>query len=391
MALYPEHLFDGNIGKTHTNLVVSEGAYPAEQFVVAKGNPAEPFYYEYGPEGNQLVKLAKGKIVEAVGEELNRRTRYMETAIQIAEEDSVAAIGVNHHNVSEASRTARGGDFNRPTVLTRSYIEVPLFEAENVDAAKASAKAMHFGAAYAGTGAAALKSGDFVVPGADGNFKKYEDTMDARSIIGQVLNVNRNLPPAGLLQYYTGLENQQQIEDYLKTLAPTGNISPYGTTHSVGGWRADFLKQLGYGNLTGIPFLTDGYFSAVETVTFDIDDTDNVETAAGSDAVTVTGKAVAVDVTGTEDVDGTLFIKVKHKFDRRNVNNITVQLDGVDVPDRDVHVDINNNTIVVFLDDQVSATTVSVTADLVVNPTAGIPTEWDYKGSVGATRILLQR
>lgn len=391
MALYPEHLFDGNIGKTHTNLVVSEGAYPAEQFVVAKGNPAEPFYYEYGPEGNQLVKLAKGKIVEAVGEELNRRTRYMETAIQIAEEDSVAAIGVNHHNVSEASRTARGGDFNRPTVLTRSYIEVPLFEAENVDAAKASAKAMHFGAAYAGTGAAALKSGDFVVPGADGNFKKYEDTMDARSIIGQVLNVNRNLPPAGLLQYYTGLENQQQIEDYLKTLAPTGNVSPYGTTHSVGGWRADFLKQLGYGNLTGIPFLTDGYFSAVEKVTFDIDDTDNVETAAGSDAVTVTGKAVTVDVTGTEDVDGTLFIKVKHKFDRRNVNNITVQLDGVDVPDRDVHVDINNNTIVVFLNDQLSATTVSVTADLVVNPTAGIPTEWDYKGSVGATRILLQR
>ena len=391
MALYPEHLFDGNIGKTHTNLVVSEGAYPAEQFVVAKGNPAEPFYYEYGPEGNQLVKLAKGKIVEAVGEELNRRTRYMETAIQIAEEDSVAAIGVNHHNVSEASRSARGGDFNRPTVLTRSYIEVPLFEAKDVNAAKASAKAMYFGAAYAGTGEAALKSGDFVVPGADGNFKKYEDTMDARSIIGQVLNVNRNLPPAGLLQYYTGLDNQQQIEEYLKTLAPTGNVSPYGTTHSVGGWRADFLKQLGYGNLTGIPFLTDGYFSAVQSETFGIDDTNNVETAAGSDSVKVEGATVTVDDT---DIDGTLFIKLKHKLDKRSKENVVVKVtvgeETKEIPQSDIHVDYNNNTLVVYLD-QGTYTKVEVTADLVVNPTAGIPTEWDYKGSVGAARILLQR
>ena len=79
MALYPnpnDTIFNGVIGKTHTGLVVSEGAAPAEQFIVAKDNGAEPFIYEYGPEGNQTVLIAKGKIVEAAGQERNRETGF---------------------------------------------------------------------------------------------------------------------------------------------------------------------------------------------------------------------------------------------------------------------------------------------------------------------------
>ena len=389
MALYPKQTYEGNIGKTHTNLVVSEGNAPSEQFIVSRTNveTADPFYYEYGPEGNQLVKIAKGKIVEAVGEEINRTTRYTETAIRVAEEDSLRAIGVNQHNVSEASISARGGDFNRPTVLTRQYIEVPLFEAEGIEVASASAAAMHFGAAYATLNG--IKSGDFVGVGANGNFKVLDTITDPRQIIGQVLNVNRNMPPAGLLQYYTGLTNAEEIEKYLAANAPTGTIHPYGTTYTVGSWRADFLKQLGYGNLTGIPFLTDGYFSAIETVTAGIDDEETVETAAGSDNVTVTGSDVTVTVEGKE-VDGTLFIKLKHKLDRRSKDNVVVKAGSDEIAQSDIHVDYKNNTIVVYLDEG-TYNDISVTASLVVNPTAGIPTEWDYKGSVGAARILLQR
>lgn len=388
MALYPKQTYEGNIGKTHTNLVVSEGNAPSETFVVSRSNAemADPFYYEYGPEGNQLVKIAKGKIVEAVGEELNRKTRYTETAIRVAEEDSVRAIGVNQHNVSEDSSSARGGDFNRPTVLTRQYIEVPLFEAADIEVASASAAAMHFGAAYATTNG--IRSGDFVGVGANGNFKVLGETIDdPRQIIGQVLNVNRNMPPAGLLQYYTGLTSGAEIERYLQANAPTGTIHPYGSTYTVGSWRADFLKELGYGNLTGIPFLTDGYFSAIETVTAGIDDEETVEAAAGSDSVTVDGANVTVDDT---DVDGTLFIKLKHKLDRRSKDNVVVKAGSVEIAQSDIHVDYVNNTVVVYLDEG-TYNDITVTADLVVNPTAGIPTEWDYKGSVGAARILLQR
>lgn len=389
MALFPNQNYEGNIGKSHTNLFVSEGNAPAEQFMVSRTNQADPFHYEYGPEGNQLVKLAKGKIVEAVGEEMNRQTGFTETAIRQAEEDSVRAIGVNHHNISEATGRARGGDFNRPTVLTRAYVEVPLFESSDIEAAKASAKAMHFGATYAGENG--VKSGDFVGVGADGNFKVLTEVTDARLIVGQVLNVNRNLPPAGLLQYYTGLTNSAQIEAYLQSLAPTGVEYPYGTSYSVGSWRADFLKQLGYGNLTGIPFLTDGYFSSLETVTAELDDTDHLEKVAGSSNVTIEGKTVTV---GEEEADGTLFIKLAHKLDRRNLQNIEVAYTGeegaVKVSAADLNVDVNNNTLVVYLDSG-TYTDVTVTAEVAVNPTAGIPTEWDYKGSVGAVRILLQR
>ena len=390
MAVYPNQTFEGNIGKTHTNLVVSEGAAPAEEFIVSKTNDAEPFLYEYGPEGNQVVKLAKGKIVEAVGEEVNRVTRKHETAIKQAGELSTRVIGVNHHNVTEASLSARGGDFNRPTVITRDYIEVPLFEATDAKAAAATAKAMRFGAAYAEKNG--IKSGDFVGAGEDGNFRvltKEEIVADPRVIVGQVLSVKRDLPPSGLLQYYTGLTNAAEIESYLSALNATGTVAPYGTTYSLGSWRADFLKELGYGKLTGIPFLTDGYFSAIEKVTAKIDDAENIAAAKGSDNVAVEGANVTVTVANGE-VDGTLYVKMKHNLDRRAVQDITVKSDEGAIPVKDINVDVNNNTIVVFLDEGTYAN-VTVTADCVVNPTAGIPTEWDYKGSVGAVRILLQR
>ena len=391
MALFSNTNYSGNIGKTHTNLLVSEGNAPAEQFLVSKTNTAKPFYYEFGPEGNQLVTLAKGKLVEAVGEEVNRRTGYTETAIRVAQEDSVRAIGVNHHNISEETRSARGGDYNRPTVLTRSYIELPLFEHETIATAADSASAMNFGAVYGGT-TTKLKSGDFVVAGKDGNFKAFTDETDPRAIVGQVLNVNRNLPPAGLLQYYTGLDNAQDVQSYLASLLPTGTESPMGAPYSVGAWKKDFLTSLGLAQNTGIPFLTDGYFSALQTLTTKIDDEANVEAATGSKSVTVDGANVTVDDTET---DGAVYIKLKHKLDARNLDSVVVKYtvgeEQKTVNGRDVHVDVNNNTIIVYLDANTTATAFEVTADMVVNPTAGIPTEWDYKGSVGAARILLLR
>ena len=315
---------------------------------------------------------------------------YTETAIRVAQEDSVRAIGVNHHNISEETRSARGGDYNRPTVLTRSYIELPLFEHETIATAADSASAMNFGAVYGGT-TSKLKSGDFVVAGKDGNFKAFTDETDPRAIVGQVLNVNRNLPPAGLLQYYTGLDNAQDVQSYLASLLPTGTESPMGAPYSIGAWKKDFLTSLGLSQNTGIPFLTDGYFSALETLTTKIDDTANVEAVSGSKSVTVEGANVTVDDTET---DGAVYIKLKHKLDARNLDSIVVKYtdsEEVTVNGRDVHVDVNNNTIIVYLDANTTATAFEVTADMVVNPTAGIPTEWDYKGSVGAARILLLR
>lgn len=396
MALFPNPqevpAYNGAIGKSHTNLVVSEGAAPAEQFIVSKTNTATPFIYEYGPEGNQTVLIAKGKIVEADGEEVNRATGYKETAIKVAEEDTKRAIGVLHHNVYEQRRDAMEG--NRPVVITRSYIEVPLFEHSDAETAATSAKAMHFGAAYGST-SELLKSGDFVVAGKDGNFKRApEELEDFRQVVGQVLNVNRNMPPAGLLSYYTGLKSTE-LEDYLKSISsvPVSGSGeyPYGAPYTVGAWKKDFLKALGGASNTGIPFLTDGYFSSLQTIDVKLSEKENVETAVASKGATIEGDNVTVD--GTV-VDASVFVKLKHKIDPRSIDKVTVSYTGsgkVNVPARDVKVDVTNNTVVVFLDSGVTATDLTINLTASVNPVAGIPTEWDYQGSVGAARILLLR
>ena len=396
MALFPNPqevpAYNGTIGKSHTNLVVSEGAAPAEQFIVSKTNTAEPFIYEYGPEGNQTVLIAKGKIVEADGEEVNRATGYKETAIKVAAEDTKRAIGVVHHNVYEQRRDAMEG--NRPVVITRSYIEVPLFEHADAATAATSAKAMHFGAAYGATGE--LKSGDFVVAGKDGNFKRASDDLtDFRQVVGQVLNVNRNMPPAGLLSYYTGLKSTE-LEDYLKSISSTpvsgSGEYPYGAPYTVGAWKKDFLKALGGASNTGIPFLTDGYFSSLEKIDVKMSEEENVETAVASKGATITGNNVTVD--GTV-VDASVFVKLKHKIDPRSIDEVkvsyTVGAETINVPARDVKVDVTNNTVVVFLDGGVTATDLTINLTASVNPVAGVPTEWDYQGSVGAARILLLR
>ncbi|MEC3031764.1 hypothetical protein P9Z86_17620 [Bacillus thuringiensis] len=71
-------------GKTHTNLVISEGNAPAEDLIISRTNGAETFIYEYGPEGNQTVVLAKGKIVELVGAEYDPETGHQKTAVKQA-------------------------------------------------------------------------------------------------------------------------------------------------------------------------------------------------------------------------------------------------------------------------------------------------------------------
>ena len=253
---------------------------------------------------------------------------------------------------------------------------------------------MHFGAAYGVTDQ--LKSGDFVVVGKDGNFKRApEELADFRQVVGQVLNVNRSMPPAGLLSYYTGLKSTE-LEDYLKSISSTpvsgSGEYPYGAPYTVGAWKKDFLKALGGASNTGIPFLTDGYFSSLATIDVKLTEEENVETAVASKGATITGDDVTVD--GTV-VDASVFVKLKHKIDPRSIDEVkvsyTVDAETINVPARDIKVDVTNNTVVVFLDGGVTATDLTINLTASVNPVAGIPTEWDYQGSVGAARILLLR
>lgn len=393
-------------GKSHTNLVISEGAAPAEKWIAAKVENDNPkFSYPFGPEGNQQVVLAKGKLVELDAPEFDSETSRFVSTIKTATEGTKNAFGVNHHNIYQRRRDRFSGNNQpNPVVITRSYIEVPLFEHAGVDVAKDAAKAMNFGAAYGETNV--LKPGDFVKVGADGNFVKLDVEQDSPfQIIGQVGAVERELPPAGFLQYYLDMEIPE-LEAFLKAKShapsPGNNMKdagayPYGYPYQNKGWVADFEKLLNPTINKGIPFLTDGYFAAKQTVTgIRLDDIFNattnndghVERVDISGAVTVTGSDVAV---AAESRNNALFIKLRHPIDKAEVDPVVVKHDGGQIQALDVHIDYTHNVVVVYLEPGANIKNLVLDAKLVVDPIAGVPTEWDYAGSVGAVRILLQR
>lgn len=404
MALFPN--VEGGYsfgGKTHNNLVVSEGVAPAEKWIVSKDNKFDSFIYEFGPEGNQTVVLPKGKIVELGAAEYDHQTGREVSTIKMAEPGSKKAVGVLHHNVYETRRGRfSGNDQPNPVVLTRQYIEVPLFEHELEATASTAAKAMKFGAAYGESNQ--IQPGDFVKVGENGNFVKLntEETDNAFQIVGQVLAVERELPPAGFLQYYMGGE-VPELEAYMKAqgYAPSPGSNgadagafPMGSPYSPGSWKADFAKKLGLDIDKGIPFLTDGYFSAKEKVSGvsinDIYDADS-KPDGHIESVRVAGdieNAAGTITVGAESNNNALFIKLRHPLDKDG--KVAVKLGGEAVAAKDVHVDYSQNVVVVYLNKGVTGA-VTLDADLIVNPVAGIPTEWDYAGSVGAVRILLQR
>lgn len=410
MALFPNvqaaYKFKG---KTHTNLVVSEGMAPAEHFIISRTNTAKPFIYEYGEEGNQTVVLAKGKIVEVVGSEYDHDTAHYKTAVKQATNGTTKAIGVNFHNVYARRRDGMHSTITKPTVITRNYIEVPLFETtgtDNLEASQALAEAMKFGAAVSETKQATTKIevGDYVVSDRSGNFRKYVKNTDApEAIVGQVLAKETELPPAGFLQYYQELVNPE-MEEYFKLISqntpspgagkdPLGAY-PYGAPYTHKGWKPEFEKMLANARLTGIPFLTDGFFRAQETRTFDLKNKEEIEVIRPSDAVEVLGDGKVKIKKGTRNA--ALFIKLKHKIDATRMDNVQVTIDSDKLNAQDIHVDVYKNTIVLYLpenltDSDITKNAVSLTVPMVVDPIAGIPTEWDYKGSTGAVRILLQK
>ncbi|MGL4819307.1 MAG: hypothetical protein ACRC5C_04930 [Bacilli bacterium] len=417
MALFPN--VNGSVtfkGKTHTNLVVSEGNAPAEELIISRENGAEPFIYNYGPEGNQTCVLAKGKIVELVGQEFDADVSRKRAAVKQATDGSTKVAGVNFHNVYSKRRDGMHSTLTMPTVITRNYIELPLFEHATLDNAQTLAEAMKFGAAVSsleevtvGEGAdavqvtTAIQEGDYVVSDRSGNFRKYIEGKDnPKAIVGQVWAKETNLPPAGFLQYYQELVNPE-MEDFLKQLsyAPSPGKNgqdvgayPYGAPHTIKGWKPEFEKMLNNTRLNGIPFLTDGFFRAQETKEFDLTNATYVEAIHTTDNITMDATKLTL---APGETDGAVFIKISKKMDITKLADFKAKVKGAFANADDVHIDVKNNVVVIYLSNTTDKaveylkTEIKVVAPLVIDPIAGIPTHWDYKGSVGAIRVLLQK
>ena len=434
MALFP-NVNTYYKGRTHTQLVVSEGVAPAEKWIPSASETTK-FQYAYGPEGNQDVVIPKGKIVALSGMEYDYETDRMVPAIKIATDDDTHVIGVNHHNVYARRRDRFSG--NAPTIITREYIELPLFSAES------AAMDIQFGAAWYDGDNATPESmlGKFVVSDAYGNATLAGEGATAGQIIGQVLAIETEMPPAGFLQYFLEMQDNEYT-DFLKqqSYAPSpGRTSGQGAydsgTYPLGTSYLESANKVRDWN-KGIPRLTDGYFkSRTHVIGIAIDNKPTVLTDPESpyDATTnpyiagvayaetdaqygqitsikTSGNVEVTAATGTVAASGDLkgaamFIRLKDKlandalkagdtnvypeFSGTNPANVSVKIGGVSVSDANLHIDYTNNTLVIYFTSAISGR-LEITADMLINGTPGIPTGWDFKGAMGAVRILLQR
>lgn len=459
-------------GRTHTQLVVSEGNAPAEKYIPSAEENYTKFIYEFGPEGNQEVVIPKGKVVALTGLEWDYETEHMVPAIKIANGLAGTAeapnldftgdkiIGVNHHNVYKRIRDRFSG--NQPTIITREYIEVPLFTGADADASKLLAKAINFGAAWAATPNDLL--GANIAVDEFGNFT-VADATNYKSVIGKCLAIETDLPPAGYLQYFMEMEDNE-FTQFMRDMsyAPSPGRTkdtrdsawndigtyPEGTGYLKS--RKDLIKTFNQ----GIPFLTDGYFRARTPMTFSTD-------ASATDSITADRIRVSGNLELTLESDGkhvkdiayktgktqegsAIFLRLPEKLVKDNLqlgllaenypefagqspSDVIVKIvdktalalanamaSATDtekaakaeaiaacykvVGPQDVHVDYTNNQVVVYLDNFYNANyniatastdyAIEVTGVVLQNQIPGIPTGWDFKGSVGAARILLK-
>jgi hypothetical protein len=391
-------------GKSHTQLVISEGNAPAERYIPSRTENANvKFSYEFGPEGNQEVVIPKGKAVALAGVEWDYETEKYVPALKVADGSTDSVIGVNHHNVYRRIRDRFSG--NQPTVITREYIEVPFFSS------KAAAAAINFGAAWVdGTvftdkvAQANAILGQEIVVDENGNYTIKDANGDATeeyanyAVIGTCLGVETDIPPAGYLQYFMEMDDNAYL-DFLRQMsyAPSAGRTtdaewndigtyPEGSTYLTS--REDLIKNF----RSGIPFLTDGYFKARTELT-----------SLNGDSAEVVDITMQGDITYDPDTSTSNFTvnavegaAIYVRFDTKTAKFATdiAKEDVASVAGfaaEDVHIDYTNNQIVLY-PQSTGADTLDITSlQVVANQIPGIPTGWDFANSLGGVRILLQK
>ena len=290
------------------------------------------------------------------------------------------AIGVAYANLFE--EFVDGFNRMQPTVENEIYIELPYIPN------KEDAEEIEWGSFYDVDPANGVKAGDFVMSDEKGrmvkaDFEKYEAILKSttatadekfaaianisrlqQQVVGQVWAVETNLPPQGWLKW-VGWTDSQMLED----------SNPSGMTAADIGTSEDgfpgYPYQKSYRNWDpktnryypqGIPGLTNG--SRIE-----LDFTESIGTVNPG----VNGR-FDFNISRTPMVEG----------------SVTITVGGNVIVPENIHYE---SGLVTFTYDNTAGTApLEVVATYkATGQIPGVPTGWDWKGSVGAVRILLQK
>lgn len=388
--------------RTNTKLQAGTHDSPGEKFLI---DPRLPRLFRYHFGGDGWVVIPKGRVVAPStnggkdddgrfddfdanvpynaltlangGKDVEETGRDGERYVRSANKP----IGVAYANLYE--EFVDGFNGMQPTVENEIYIELPYISN------KEDAYELQWGCFYDTDIARPVKAGDFVMSDEHGyvikaDFEKIrEDIENAADLtalkailkeesrmheqkIGQVWAVETNLPPQGWLKW-VGWAQEDMKDDEWKTAsgARTSDIGSqdgfpgYPYEKSYRNWDTRSNKYYPQ----GIPGLTNG---------------SNIE------------------VPFTNEVIGQVNAGVKGRFDFFLLHTpavegtVEIKIGGEII--KPEHIDVVSGRVVFSYDNSAGSTPKDVTATYkATGQLPGVPTGWDFKGSIGAIRIILQK
>lgn len=366
MALFEKEVKRKPGSRSNTKLMVSGGDSPAEKWVT---DPTLPvlFIYDYAPPAEKEVVLAKGMMVAIGAPYMDRDTGVQINTLTMADADGAGnkklAAGMAPYNFSKQYEEFLYG--NQPSIITREYVELPLFT-KNADAA-----AHKWGAAIG------VQGGDFVKVGGSstgnaGQLTKWiPGTDSAHLIVGQVLATDENQEPFGWLKW--AMADEAAAAQDLKGANKEGYSGPgvAGYPFDPAYRELDQYANQGYQNPyttnpTGLPGILDGSQKA--------------QTEQSRTITLAKGIAISVDLGLKNIVEGTV------RFEK-TTGALTEVQDLANLVDGTFYVDYTRGHVTYKVATGETAT------DADINFRAnfyGTPAGWDVKGATGVARILLK-
>ena len=381
-------LFDGATrvpdSRSHSRLVVSEGFSPAERWITDP-DLTPLFEYHYGGPG--FVVIPKGTIVSVGSHVYDYEVGRYVNVLTIADGSSKLPMGVAPYNIYQ--RVEGRMYHNFPSMITRDYIEVPyMADADAVysDAVNATTPPsvltsnslkMRWGCAY-GT----LAAGDFLTCDAHGKFVKLDSAgANFDKVVGQILAVETDMPPTGWLKWLDWAEEHGERAD-------DQNRLPYPSNPDTGRpWTPDYKWPLTQ-DARGIPGMTDGGQIGTTDVALETVGQNTVTHALA--AGTTAGATVVFRLAKTPVIEDSVTMQI---YDGTAATPGWVNATGTIKADETtgwVYYTATAGDETLVGGATPAAANVRFTYQYHDLSKVGVPAAWDFKGSLGAVRILLK-
>ncbi|MCX7610405.1 MAG: hypothetical protein N2043_02305 [Ignavibacterium sp.] len=358
--------------RSNTKLVVSGGQSPAGQWVTDPNLPVL-FTYDYGGPGQKEVVISKGMMVAVLPARKTLERGKTQTVITIADSNATDsrkyAIGMAPYNFAKNYEDFLTG--NLPSVITRDYVELPLFSDPD------DASLVKWGLVHGDEkNGIEIKVGDFlkVSTGKNaGKLTKWIEGVDNPAlIVGQVLEEEKDQTPWGWLEW-AQWDETAYLKDHDGPVNKSGYSAPsdYGYPYDPEYKEFDKEDRKGYNSMytttpTGVPGILDG--------------SQKSQTIQRKNVTLVKGIVTATELGFKNIVDGS----VQFAIGAGTLEEVeTLQ----EVTVGKFYVDYKQGVVYYHVDNSVSETDGLITFRAHFY---GTPAGWDHKGSIGVVRVLLK-